>query len=316
MGGIFDRFPGSTNPRLVDVSGCDTIVEPFAGSMRCTVHYLGNVEGIKQAIVSDIDATVRAVIVAYQDAEIRRSAITNLNRFQKTFLANPEQSWDDIKQAFDYCLSHGETNVALVAAISILYRAIAHAGIVRCGKSSNKINVSAGRDQVASLHTKKWHIPALPPNCEIQLGVVWQQAIRLIPRDAKAIVLIDPPYWSPLGMEPCYPGHQPKSLATLELFHSCLAAALYHPGVHRVVAKNYCGQQNPITGEIKFWPDIQPIYNDNWHCQRVITGQLKTCGHGVKHGRRANKPDKPKNVEAFWTFQKEPFEVVKQLELV
>lgn len=312
MGGIFNRFNGSTDPSLVDVSGCDTIVEPFAGSLRCTVHYLGGVQGIRHAIVADADPSVRAVIAAYRDAEIRRKTYVHLQTIQKGLIENPSEQWKKLKQALDHILSHRVQDVALSAAISIAYRAVAHAGIVRSGKSSGKINVSPGRDQLQNIGSHKWFIPEVSPKCDLALFPFWELAIKAIPRNAKAIVLIDPPYWSPIGMEPCYPGHQPKSDATLALFHQCLGAAISHPGVHRIVAKNYFGHS--VNGARVEWPEMQIGY-PGWHMHRTVTGELRSCGHGRTHGDLANKPNKPKNLEAFWTFQKQPFNTQLLLEV-
>lgn len=314
MGGLFSRFPGSTDPALVNVQGCDLIVEPFAGSLNVTCAILGGTSGIKRAIAADTDPTIRVVMDVYKHPKYWTPVLDEILSFWvPKFKAHPDDSWQALKDRFEmipssfFCTEEH-------AAVSLLYRSLAHAGIVRCSKSSGKINVSMGKDQLAALPTKRWAMPLLPPGCKFEFYDHWSKAIAAIPDDARACVLVDPPYWSPLGMEPCYPGHQPRATKTLALFHDSILAAILHPGAHRVVTKNYVGQQAP-GGSIEFWPQMELSF-DGWHIHREITGTLSACAAPYKHGNRVNKPDKPKNVEAFWTIQRELITTPKQLELI
>lgn len=315
MGGIFSRFTGSSNPGLIDTSGCDLVVEPFGGSLTLTCSVLGGVGGIQRAIAADADPTIRAVYWLFQNPAAWQQVSRYINlwveRFSQTDRAN--MSWDDLKIEFEAILEGRETGSdrAYLAAVSLLYRALAHAGIVRRGKSSGKINVSMGKDQLADLPKKKWTMPLCPPGCRFDYYDHWSKAIAAIPDNARAIVHIDPPYWSKIGMEPCYPGHRPRADETRDMFLDCIQAALSHPGVRRVVAKNYYATIS--GGEIDEWDELRLDY-PGWSIRRVVTGQLTTCAAPYKHGLRANKPEKPKNLEAYWTIQKEPF-YSEQLEL-
>jgi hypothetical protein len=306
MGGIFDRFPGATDPGMVKTEGCDLIVEPFAGSGECTVVHLGGTSGIKKAIIADADPTIRAVWNLYQNAEHEKETLKQLHSYRKALATEPKVTWEIIKRRFEEYLKTGQiNNTASAAAVSLIYRSVAYAGIVRSGKSSNTLNVSPGRDQLAYIHKKVFRPRLLPPNCEIDIYSDWRLAIQAIPKTAQAVVLIDPPYWSPIGMEPCYPGHRPKHPSTLAAWHYSIMMAMAHPGIKRIVAKNYCGQTT-LSGAIRFWPDVNPSITQGWFMEKAVTGVLSL-------GKKRTGSFKPKNVEAFWFFEKEPFELPKQL---
>lgn len=296
------------------------IVEPFAGSGTCTVHYLGGISGIKKAIIADSDPTIRAVWTLYKNKDLRTKAVAYLRQMQANLTDNPKETWELIQSAFDYQLrKRGNSNPELDAAISLIYRAVAYGYIARTGKSSDKLNVSPGPEQLATINKKHWRdFPHLPPGCEIDIYTHWRLAIKSIPPSAKACVLIDPPYYSPLGMEPCYIGHKPKNLSTLADFHQSVSMAFAHPGVFRVIAKNYCGQTTR-NGGVRFWSDVTPTYPEGWFMQKVVTGELKKLAN-----RRAKKTEKetekeqkfnPRNVEGFWYFEKNPFELPTQMSL-
>lgn len=302
MGGLFSRFPGSTPIYMVDFLGCDTIVEPFAGSMNVTCGVLGRSSGIKQAIAADTDPSIQVVMKVFQNPEIWPAVLGEISEFWiPQFQKNSTDSWQAVKDRFQMIPS-SFFSLEEHAAVSLIYRALAHAGIVRTSKSTGKINVSMGKSQLETLPKKKWDMPLLPRNCDFKYYADWQKAIAAIPKNARACVLIDPPYWSPLGMESCYPGHLPKSPETLALFRDSIRAALVHPGVLRVVGKNYVGQQLPGE-EIIFWPEMM-MPADDWYLKRIVTGSLDTCSIYSTPTNRM----KPKNVEAYFTFQREPFD--------
>lgn len=274
------------------------IVEPFAGSASLIVARLGL--WIKEAIAADADPSVRVMLDLYRKPQYHEACRTVIRDWQAAVANHPVESWKIIKDQMQKLMvadDYEASDIPYLVAISYVYRSLAFAGIVRTGKTSNKINVSAGRDQVSTFSQRRIFFPTMPSGCNLDLFDRWQDAITAIPRLAKAFVLIDPPYYGKL--EPCYPNHRPQDSATLRLFLDSLQAALDHPGVYRVVGKNY--------GSDEMDREISKLRLAGWHLSKETKGRMRVTGKG---GR------KTQNIEMFWYFDKDPRYLPRQIELI
>ena len=297
MGGIFPRFPGSCDRWLeaLPLDGCDLVCEPFAGSASLTVHAHQN--GIAHAISGETDPSVRVCLALYRIPPLfpvfRRAMICH----QASIRKDPVAAWDIIKQEMETLIAGGSRgSISELAAVSHAYRALAYAGIVRSAKSTNKLNVGMGKEQLKTFPTKDFsNLKIMPDGCSLDVHSDWRGAIAAIPENANAFVLIDPPYYCgpKKRMEPCYPGHRPRDPETLGLCIDALSAALAHKGVRRVVMKNYA------TPELEQFLESTPT---SWIVIRKVTGQRL-----VGPGRRGGKHDLGvPNIENFWYFYPDP----------
>lgn len=246
---LFSRYPGNkSNYNLFDGGNYDAVIECFGGSASFSQQMMAR--GVKQVFLADTDPSVRAVYDVWTTPHLHHDFYCDLRSLQAYFAREPEMAWNCLKSNLNHPKIQPTTRLA---AASLTLRYLTFGGVVRCN-ADGKLNVTYAPERLETLKRWKYTLPPIPKNCEIQISADWQccltrfEAICLGNREAayrpkKAILLLDPPYYSDrsLGvrMTPAYPGHQPHDPATLDLCMDALSMALSTPNIDRIVMTNY-----------------------------------------------------------------------------
>jgi hypothetical protein len=289
---LFPRFPGNKrNYALYDGGQHDAVIEPFGGSAIFSQQMMQR--GAKQIFIADADPTVLAVYKVWKAPHLHHDFYLELRAFQKYLARDPEMAWGCLKENLDY---PRRRSTALLAAASLTLRHLTFGGVVRCSENG-KLTISYCEERLPVLQRWRYQLPPIPKDCQVNVYSNWLECVTAFSQvmgicpAAKAIALLDPPYYSDrsvgIRMTPAYPGHQPHDISTIDLTIKPLEALLQVPQVRRITITNYCSAA--LDEQIK---------------AMAATTQLPMRFTQLTKldGMQRRYPTKTQNVEGLWEF--------------